>query len=28
VDWAALADPANYLGVADQFIDRALKAAE
>ena len=28
VDWRALADPANYLGVTDQFIDRALDAAK
>ena len=24
VDWAALRDPANYLGAADEFIDRVL----
>ena len=28
VDWDALADPANYLGAADAFVARVLKAAK
>jgi 3-carboxy-cis,cis-muconate cycloisomerase len=28
VDWAAVADPLEYLGVADQFIDRVLTSTE
>ena len=28
VDWAHVADPLNYLGVADQFIDRVLATCD